>query len=93
MRVVTQLRIGFWFVVLASVVGGAYEMSKAAGVVKPRPHWEERCAAYRTEIDQVRTRLQGQWLYVDRPRQICVRTERICVVPDNAHPKTCKGAA
>ncbi|UTC29035.1 hypothetical protein MARCHEWKA_05260 [Brevundimonas phage vB_BpoS-Marchewka] len=93
MRVITQIRIAFWCVVLAGALGGVYEITKAVGVVKPRPYWETTCAAYRTEPGQVRRLIQGQWIAVDHPRQICVRTERVCVVPDNAHPQTCKGAA
>lgn len=93
MRVVTQLRVGFWLLVLAGALGGAYEITKAVGVIKPRPYWETTCAAYRTESGTRRALVQGQWIDVDHPRQVCVRTERVCVVPDGAHPQTCKGAA
>lgn len=93
MRIVAQLRLAFWIMVIAGAVGGVYEISKAAGLIRPRPYWETVCAAYRAEPGTRRALVQGQWIDVDHPRHICVRTERVCVVPDNAHTQTCKGAA
>lgn len=78
---------------VVSCFGGLYEASKAVGWVKPQPYWQERCIAQRTQVIQVRKRLDGEWVLADHHRPICTQTARVCVVPPNAHPQTCKGAA
>lgn len=78
---------------VVSALGGLYEASKALGWVKPQPYWQERCIAYRTQTIPVRKRLGEEWVLVDHHRPICTQTERVCVVPENARPQTCKGAA
>ena len=93
MRIVTQVRLLFWLTMLGVVLGGGYEITKAAGLFRPKPYWAERCTIYRTDKVPVKRSVGGETIYVETYRPVCLRVERHCVVPKNAHPKTCEGAA
>lgn len=93
MRVVTQFRVLFWLMIIGCALGGGYEIAKAAGLFRPKPQWQERCAVYRTDKVPVKRAVGGEIIYVETYRPVCLRVERRCVVPKNAHPQTCEGAA
>lgn len=93
MRVVTQFRLLFWLMIIGCGLGASYEIAKAAGLFRPKPQWEERCAAYRTDKVPVKRTVGGKPILVETYRPVCIRVERVCVVPEGANTKTCEGAA
>lgn len=93
MRIVTQVRLLFWLLVVGCALGLAYEGAKASGLIRPEPRWEQRCLAYRTDKVREKRQVGNQWMWVETHRPTCIDIKTICVVPKGARRTTCKGAA